>query len=324
MTKKKATTRKKKTVGINGFGRIGRAIVRIALEKKDFDVIVINDINPDNKNIAYQLKYDSVYGTLKDEIKPTKNGIRIGKKEIFVYHEKNIDEAPWKKHKISKVVDASGIHENLLRARNLKGVVDHVIVTNSPADEFVDRFVIIGVNDHEIDKKNDFIISNSICDANAFGPVAKILDREYGIEHGFITTIHPWLQYQNLLDGSSPSFAYPGSINAHYTFGRASTFSLLPKPTTAVSATVKALPSIDNKFYSFSFRVPTASVTSSDVSIHLKKKVTSEEVKKLFEKEAKKQKHKVFYNNEEPLVSIDFKGSEFSCIIDQWEGVIRS
>ncbi len=303
-------------VGINGFGRIGRAIFRRILESKYFDIVVINDINPDNKNIAYQLKYDSLYGTLKKEIKPDKSGIIIEGKKIFVYHEKNIDEVPWDKHGITRIVDASGVHENTVRARNLKNRVKQVILTHSPKEEFVDKTVIMGVNENEIDIDNDLIISNSICDANAIAPVINLLDKKYGIGHGFITTLHPWLQYQNLLDGPTPSFAYPGHIYSHYSLGRASTFSLLPKPTTAVEATCRVLKGLKGKFYAFSYRVPTAAVSSSDISTKLNKKATVEEIKNLFEEEAKKQKNKIFHNNYDPLVSIDFLGMEYSAIID--------
>ena len=307
----------KKLVGINGFGRIGRAVFRKVLESKDFDVVVINDINPDNKNIAYQLKYDSLYGMLKDEIKSNESGIVVNGKKILIYHENNIDDVPWDLHGITRVIDSSGVHENAVKARNLKNKVRQVILTHSPEEKLVDKSVIVGINENNIDVKKDLVISNSICDANAFGPVVNILNREYGIKHGFLTTLHPWLSYQNLLDGPSPSFSYPGHIYSHYIFGRASTFSLLPKPTTTIDATCKVLKSLKGKFDSFSYRVPTATVSSSDISVHLAKKVNVEDIKKLFEKEAKKQKYNILYNNYDPLVSIDFKGSEYSAIIDQ-------
>ena len=148
------------------------------------------------------------------------------------------------------------------------------------------------------------------------------LEREYGVEHGFLTTLHPWLPYQHLLDGPTPSFAYPGHIYSHYIFGRASPSSLLPKPTTTIDATCKVLKFLKNKFNSFSYRVPTPTVSSSDISVQLNKKTSIEEIRSLFEEEAKKQKYKIFYNNYDPLVSIDFKGMEYSAIIDhRWTSV---
>jgi len=306
-----------KLVGINGFGRIGRTVFRKVLESKEFDIVVINDINPDNNNIAYQLKYDSLYGVLKQDVKSNESGIVVNGKKILIYHENSIDDVPWDLHGITRVIDSSGVHENAVRARNLKNKVKQVILTHSPEEKLVDKSVIIGINEDDIDVKKDLVISNSICDANAFGPVVNILNREYGIKHGFLTTLHPWLSYQNLLDGPSPSFSYPGHIYSHYIFGRASTFSLLPKPTTTIDATCKVLKSLKGKFDSFSYRVPTATVSSSDISVHLSKKAGVEDIKKLFEKEAKKQKYKIIYNNYDPLVSIDFKGMEYSAVIDQ-------
>lgn len=302
----------KMKVGINGFGRIGRAILRKVLESKDFEIVVINDINPDNKNIAYQLKYDSLYGTLKNEIKTNDKGITIDGKQIFIFHEKYIENVKWEWYNAEIVIDSSGVYRNIEGARKLKGKVKHIVLTNSPKEV---KTIIMGVNENEI--KDDFIISNSICDANAIAPIVNLLNKAYGIEHGFVTTLHPYLQYQNLLDGSSPSFAYPNSIYPHYGLGRASTFSLIPKPTTAVEAVCKVLKELEGKFYAFSYRVPTAVVSSSDISIKLSRKVTVDEIKNLFETEAKKQKYKIFYNNYEPLVSIDFKGMEYSVVIDQ-------
>lgn len=313
----------KKIIGINGFGRIGRAIFRIAQKNELFEIAVINDINPDNNNMAYQLKYDSIYGRLDEEVKATKDGINYNSGIIKVFHEKEIDKVPWEKHGVEIVIDASGIKDNVINARQLKSRgIKQVIVTHSPEEKLLDKSIILGVNEKEIDIKKDFIISSSICDANALAPVAKILDDTYGIDHGFITTLHPWLSYQNLLDGPSTSWSMPGEVFTHYPLGRASTFSILPKPTSTVDATCKVLKSLKGKFDSFSYRVPTAVVSSSDISVKLNKKVSVEEIQKLFAKKEKEQKYNVLHNNYEPLVSIDFKGFEYGVIVDQrWTAV---
>lgn len=313
-----------KRIGINGFGRIGRAIFRIM--NSGIEQILINDINPDNKNIAYQLKYDSLYGVLDKDIKADDKGIYIDGKKIFVYHKKNIDDVPWEKHGITRIIDSSGVYENVIRARNLcNRNIRQVIITHSPNEKVLDRSVIMGVNEDEIDTKKDFIISSSICDAIAFAPIAKLLDKEYGIDNGFLTTLHPWLQYQNLLDGPSPSWSIPGNIDSHYILGRASTFSLMPKPTTTIDATCKVLRLLKDKFDSFSFRVPTAIVSCSDISIKLKKKAKSQDIINLFIESEKKQDLKIFHNNFEPLVSIDFKGTPYSTTIDhRWTVVNKN
>lgn len=314
----KKTASKDKRIGINGLGRIGRIIFRILLKKNILDVVAINDINRDNANIAYQFKYDSLFGNLNDEIASDGTGIIINGRKIFVYHEKNIDSVPWGMHGVERIIESSGAQHNYKKSRNLRGDrIRQIIFTNSPDEKFVDRTVIMGVNEQDIEVKNDFAIAASICDANALAPTMDVLDREYGIEHGFVTTLHPWLSYQNLLDGPSPNFSYPGHGNSHYILGRASTSSILPKPTTVVDATCKVLKHLRGKFHSFSFRVPTAAVSCSDIMVRLNKKISADEIKKLFENEEKKQKFKIFYNNYDPLVSIDFKGFPYSAIIDQ-------
>ncbi len=314
-------------VGINGFGRIGRAIFRINKNKNVFNIVAINDINPDNNNMAYLLKYDSTYGRLDDDITAGKESIMInGKTKVFVYHKGNVDEVPWDRHDIDVVIDSSGIHENILRARKLreKGI-KKCIITYSPDKELVDKTIIMGANEDKIDFENDFVISSSICDANAFAPVINLLNENFEVDHGFLTTLHPWLQYQNLLDGPSDSFAYPGDIYQHYVLGRASLPSLIPKPTSCITASCKVLDFLNDKFMSFSYRVPTAIVSSADISVKLNKKTNRDEIISLFKNEEKKQKIKIFLNNEEPLVSADFKGCEYSVVIDhRWTMVNKA
>jgi len=305
----------KKFFGINGFGRIGRAIFRKALERGDFEIPVINDINSDNNNLAYQLKYDSIYGVLPLEIKGNEEGIVVNGKQYKVFHFKKINEVPW--GGVDCVIDSSGIKENLSDAKKLiEQGIKYTIVTNSPDEIFLDRSVIIGVNEEEIDFKKDKIISSSICDATAFAPVIKLLDSAYGVEHGFLTTIHPWLQHQHLLDGASISWSKPGQINPGYEEGRASTFSLLPKPTSCVSATCKILKSLKGKFECFSYRAPTPIVSTANIHIKLKEHPSKEQIIALFTEAEKKQRWKIFSNNFDPLVSIDFKGNEHSAIVD--------
>lgn len=305
-------------VGINGVGRIGRAVLRIILQRSDLDVVALNDINPDIRNISYLIKYDSTYGRLPHAVEPDGDRIVIGhEKPIRVFHQDNIASVPWKESGANIVIDASGVRQNLLSARSLQSQgVRHVIVTNSPAEEDVDTTIILGANHESFDPKKHFLVSSSICDANAFVPVVNVLDRRFGIEHGFLTTLHPWLSYQNLLDGPSISYATPGQIHDHYALGRSSVGSLIPKTTSAVSASCKVLKHLTGKFLSTSFRIPTMVVSAADLSVQLRNKVTAEEIRKTFEEEEKAQTWKIFYNNTEALVSADFTGSEYSAIVD--------
>jgi len=304
-------------VGINGFGRIGRAILRNNLQKKYFHICCINDINNDINNLAYQLKYDTTYGKLKNKISVENNSLIIDDKIIKIFNDQSIVNVPWQSLGVDIVVDSSGVSKNLVEAKQLKDKgVKFCIVTNSPHKDKVDKTIIMGVNHKSIDIDKDFLLSSSICDANAFVPVANVLDREIGIDHGFLTTLHPLLGYQNLLDGPSASYSSPGEIHDHYALGRSSFGTLIPKTTSAINASCNVLENLTGKFLSFSYRVPTMIVGSADTSIKLKKDITADEIKNLFLEEQKQQSHKIFYNNTKNLISADFIGSEYSAIID--------
>jgi len=308
-------------VGINGFGRIGKAVFRVNHKKKIFDVVAINDINEDNNNLAYMLSYDSIYGRFDGQVSADESGIIVENKKIKVYHSSNIDAVPWENEGIDVVIDASGISENVLRARNLAKRGIKCIVTHSPDEDKVDKTIIMGVNEYTL-SRNDFIISSSICDAIAFSPTINTLNEHFGVDHGYLTTLHPWLSYQNLLDGPSKSYASPGKTYHHYVLGRGSTISLIPKPTSCITASCKVLDFLKGRFLSLSFRVPTGIVSSADVSVKLNKRTTAEEIIELFKKKEAEQKLKIFYNNFEPLVSVDFTKSEYSAVIDhRWTKV---
>lgn len=251
---------------------------------------------------------------MPDVIKGNTNGIVINNEEVKVFHKNSIFNVPWSKHEVDVVIDASGIHSNVLNARVIKDI-GKCIVTHSPGEELVDKSVIIGVNEKTI-KKDDFLISSSICDANAFAPVINVLNKKFGVRHGFLTTLHPWLNYQNLLDGQAISFGYPGTTYGRYELGRASTQSLIPKPTSCITATCMVLPFLKNKFLSMSYRIPTTIVSSCDISVKLNNPATKEIITWIFNRQQKQQKYKIFYNNVEPLVSIDFAKSDYSAIVD--------
>jgi len=304
-------------VGINGFGRIGRAILRNNLEKNFFDIVCINDINNDINNLAYQLKYDTTYGKLKNKISIKDSSLIIDDNVIKIFNYQSILDVPWQSLGVDIVVDSSGVSKNLSEAMQLKDKgVKFCIVTNSPQKDKVDKTIIMGVNHESIDIEKDFLLSSSICDANAFVPVVNVLEREFGIDHGFLTTLHPWLGYQNLLDGPSVSYSSPGEIHDHYALGRSSFGTIIPKTTSAINASCNVLDHLSGKFLSFSYRVPTMIVGSADASIKLKKAANIQQIKNIFIEEAKKQQYKVFFNNTKNLISTDFIKSEYSAIID--------
>jgi glyceraldehyde 3-phosphate dehydrogenase len=315
-------------IGINGFGRIGRAIFRNNLEKKHFDIVVINDINPDIENIAYTLNFDTLYDRLRNLYTAENEHLVSSDSEpIKVYHSPAIDDVPWQNHDVDFVIDASGVNANVLKAQNLiaKSVVKKVFITHSPNE--VDFTMVLGANEHLLDTDIHHILSTSICDATAIAPVLKIVSKNFGIEHGYVTTLHPWLSYQNLMDGPASSWSVPGQIYHHFALGRSAIGNMIPKPTSAVAATCKVLQQEEIKeamLGSFSYRTPTAIVGSADITLHLQKAITTKDVLAEFELFEKQQSWRIISNNWEPLVSLDFKKSDYSAIIDhRWTDVIN-
>lgn len=315
-------------VGINGFGRIGRAIFRNNLEKKIFKVVAINDINPDIDNIAYTLNFDTLYDRLPKLYKVDLNRLISEEGEIIeVSHEEDITNVDWEKHNLDFIIDSSGVLNNVLLAHKIieAKVVKKVFITHSPKP--VDFTMVLGANEDELDLNKHHVISTSICDATAIAPVIKAISKAFGISYGYATTLHPWLNYQNLMDGPASSWSVPGEIYHHYALGRSVIGNMIPKPTSAIEATCKVLQSegiTEEIIGSFSYRTPTAIVGSADLTLHLIKETTLQEVLELFKNLEIVQPWKIMHNNWEPLVSLDWKKSEYAAIIDhRWTNIIE-
>ena len=220
----------KAKIGINGLGRIGRAIFKILDKIDDMNVVCINDIDPTVKNHAYLINHDSIYGNLSKKIDhdESSGSLVLDNKKIPLYSKKRIEDVLW--DGVDVVIDSSGIYDNVLGARKVvENYQNKVIVTHSPKDN-IDFTMIIAANEERYNHANDNVVSSSICDANACAPVLKLLEDEIGIENGFITTLHPWLGYQNLLDGPSKSYSAPGEIYDEYALGRSSLMNLMLLP----------------------------------------------------------------------------------------------
>ncbi|MDP2685116.1 MAG: glyceraldehyde 3-phosphate dehydrogenase NAD-binding domain-containing protein [bacterium] len=303
-------------VGLNGFGRIGRAITRIAEERDDIQIVVINEIDPDIKNSAYLFKYDSVYGKLRGTVSANQEAgtLTINDREVnFVNEFKGLD-VNWEKFNIDVLIDATGLQENVLAAKEIvKRGVPKVVITHSPNN--VDLTVILGVNENEYDPKQHDVVSSSICDASAIAPILFEVDKQWGVENCFITTLHPWLSYQNLLDGTVRSISNPGHFWDEYSLGRSSVMSLIPKDTTAGKATIRVLPQLNGKLEAISFRVPTNIVSVSDITIQVREETSVKEISEHFNMKSRN-KNNVFEFQEESLVSIDHLGTEKSATID--------
>ncbi len=313
-------------VGINGIGRIGKAILRNNLDSSSFELVHINDINPDINNVIYQINYDTLYGNLNSEQEFFLNDEFISNKTTkFTYSSNaNIDEVDWDSRGVDIVIDSSGIKSNVIKSHDLvkKSNVKHVVITHSP-DE-VDFTMVLGVNEKLFDNDKHKVISSSICDATALAPVLSNLNENFGIDAGHITTLHPWLNYQKLMDGSSSSWSVPGDIYHHYALGRSSIGNMIPKPTSALDATCKVLENLSGKIGSFSYRTPTNIVGSADLTIQLSKNATKEDIIILFEDLQKKQSFNIFNNTIKPLVSIDFLRTTSSVHIDhRWTEVMN-
>ncbi|MBI4506627.1 MAG: aldehyde dehydrogenase, partial [Chloroflexi bacterium] len=228
----------------------------------------------------------------------------------------DISEVPWAAHGVDVVIDATGVYQNVLSGQKLvgRGGVRKVIVTHAPKDG-VDHTVIFGVNEQTYDPAAHHVVSASICDANATGPVLRLLDDAYGVEHGYITTLHPWLSYQNLVDGSVHSVASPGHFWQDFSLGRASSVSLIPKNTTLVEALRHVLPDVALRLDAISFRVPTGIVAASDLTLNLRRRATAADLNALFRAAAVRDARVIGYE-EDHLVSIDFLGIEQSVFVD--------
>lgn len=307
---------KRLRVGINGFGRIGRAIFRVNHKHDLFDVVAINDINPDAANLAYLLRYDSVHGAFPDPVAHTANKLIVKGREIAVHSQADILEVPWHEQGVDVLIDAAGRPGNAAAMHGCLNGVGHYINTHSAPAASKVKTVVFGVNEGDFDPGRDTIISASICDTVALSPVIKLIADRCGIECGFLTTMHPWLGTQNLLDGNADFTRGADDVQSHYALGRAAVNNLIPKATTAVTAAEAVFPGIAQKIESFSYRVPTNIVSSAVLNLVLADAVSKEAVIDLFERFEREQKWKIIENSVEPKVSMDYCGNEFSTAID--------
>ncbi|MBF8299241.1 MAG: Aldehyde dehydrogenase [Dehalococcoidia bacterium] len=301
-------------VGINGFGRIGRAICRVNAEQKRVQIVAINDLNPDPGNMAYLLKYDSIYGRLERDVVVEGDSLHLDGQAVKLSHKSRIEEVPWEQSGVDVVVDATGAKSNVLAASKLIGRVKKVVITHSPKE--VDHTIILGVNEETYDPKRHHVLSSSICDACAVAPVLKAMDEAFGLEAGFVTTLHPWLSYQNLMDGPAHGWADPEGRDAHYPVGRSSIGALIPKPTSVIEATERVLPHLRGVVQCMSYRVPTQIVGAANIYLRLSRSPTEAEVHNVFRKAEQQQRWPIFRTTTEPLTSVDFTKTEFSSIID--------
>ncbi len=292
-------------VGINGYGRIGRLVHRIAESDPNVEVVAINS-SRNSGMIAHLTKYDSVHGTWDVEIEFTEDILMVNGKKVQIFTERDPAQVPWKSMDVDVVVEATGAFTEAKKAKVhlTSGGAKKVIVTAFAKD--ADATIVMGVNEDIYDAQKHHVISNASCTTNCLAPVAKILDDAFGIKYGLMTTVHAYTSDQRNLDGSHSDLRR----------ARACALSIIPTTTGAAKAVGSVLPKLQGKLNGFSLRVPVANVSVVDLVVELEKSTSVEEVNRLFEKAAKGSLKGVLGYNNLPLVSSDYNGDSRSSIVD--------
>lgn len=292
-------------VAINGFGRIGRNALKILLDRRDAQVVAINDIT-DAKTLAHLLKYDSSYGAYDKKVSAGNNSIIINTREIPVYAEKDPSKLPWKKLDVDVVIESTGFFTNPEDAREHIKAGAKKVVISAPAKGAGAKTVVLGVNEDVVDA-SDKILSNASCTTNCIAPIMKVLEDEFGVEKAMMTTVHSYTGSQKLLDAPAKDFRE----------ARSAAENIVPTTTGASKATALTIPTLKDKFTGLSVRVPTPVVSLSDITAVLKRDTSIEELNKLFKKVAREPYYEgIIGVTEEELVSSDFIGNPNSCVID--------
>ena len=300
---------KKIKIAINGFGRIGRAFFRFAKDASEIEVVAINDIG-DIDNIAYLLKYDSVYGKLDEEVSVNNNKLKVGEKEIVFLNEREPPKLPWKDLNIDIVVEATGVFASFKKSKahldaGAKRVVVSAPVKDTPQG-IEGKTILMGVNDDGLETCD--ISSNASCTTNAGSPIISILNEKIGIEKAVLNTIHGYTATQSLVDG-------PDGKNLRR--GRAAGANIVPATTGAAIATTKALPELEGKFDGIALRVPVILGSIADITFIAKKDTSVDEINKILEDASKEERWQgVFSVTYEPIVSSDIVGNTHGAVVD--------
>ncbi|MCX5902350.1 MAG: type I glyceraldehyde-3-phosphate dehydrogenase [Proteobacteria bacterium] len=291
-------------IGINGFGRIGRSVMRLARNRKDMEFVAINDLT-DAKTLAHLFKYDSVHGPYEGSVEARDSEIVVDGKAMKVFSTKNPAEIPWKDLGVEIVVEGTGVMRDKNDAsRHIQAGAKKVIVTAPMKGP--DVTIVMGVNEKAYDPRNHTVLSNASCTTNCLAPIAKVLHEKFTIQKGLMTTIHSYTNDQRLLD-------LPHSDLRR---ARAACLSMIPTSTGAASAVALVLPELKGKLDGMAIRVPTPNVSVVDLVVSLGKKTSVKEVNAALKSAAQGELKGILQFCEEPCVSIDFNNSHFSSIVD--------
>ncbi len=291
-------------VGINGFGRIGRNVMRTCLGTDDIDFVAVNDLT-DTKTLAHLLKYDSVMGNLHQEITAEGDTISVEGDSFKVFSEKDPAKIDWASVGAEIVIESTGRFTNAEDAAKHLGPTVKKVIISAPA-KGEDVTIVLGVNDDMYDAAKHNIISNASCTTNCLAPVAKVIHETFGIKNALMNTIHSYTNDQQLLDLPHKDLRR----------ARAAALSMIPTSTGAAKAVALVIPELKGKFDGISVRVPTPNVSLVDVVMNVEKETSTEEVNRVLKNAANEELKGILAFSEEPLVSIDFKGNSNSSIVD--------
>ena len=295
-------------IGINGFGRIGRLVFRSAIENDDFEVICVNDLL-EVEHLAYLLKYDSVHGTFNGSVEIVNRNLIVNGKTITVSSEKNPELIKWGDMSVDVVAECTGLFTTKEKAGlHINGGCKKVVISAPSSD--VPMFVM-GVNHNNVNG-NDLVVSNASCTTNCLAPIAKVLNDNFLIEEGLMTTVHAVTATQFTVDGPSKK---------DYRGGRSSLLNIIPSSTGAAKAVTKVIPSLEGKLTGMAFRIPTANVSVVDLTVRLKKDTSYEEIKKVMIQASKNELKGILGYCDEPVVSQDFIGDKRTSIFDASAGM---
>lgn len=294
-------------VGLNGFGRIGRAVLRLAQTEfgDDIEIVALN-ARANTETLVHLFKYDSCYGKFNGEASVAgENVMEVNGKEIKIFRCNDPEDIPWGELGVDIVVESTGIFKDREKAsKHIKAGAKKVIITAPGKNE--DVTIVMGVNEEDYNPANHHIISNASCTTNCLAPFAKVLDDKFGIEKGLMTTVHAYTNDQRILDKTHKDLRR----------ARAAGESIIPTTTGAAKAVSKVLPQLEGKLNGFALRVPTPTVSLVDLVCELKKPATVEEINAAFKEASEGSMKGILGYSEEPLVSVDYKGDERSSIVD--------
>ena len=292
------------TVAINGFGRIGRLVYRHAFQDKKFNIVAVNDLT-DPVTLAHLLKYDSVHRRFPADVAPAKGGIKVAGKTLKVLSERDPADLPWKKLGVDVVIESTGLFRKREAAMKHITAGARKVMISAPSPD-ADIMIVMGVNSKTFKKAKHNIISTASCTTNCLAPVAKVLNDNFGIKHGLMTTIHAYTNDQKILDLPHKDLRR----------ARAAAVSMIPTTTGAAKAVSRVLPELDGKLDGMAVRVPTSDGSLVDLTVELAKSPTVEDINAAMKKAARTSLKGILEYTEDPIVSIDIVGNPHSSIFD--------